>query len=127
MYRSLQAALFAALLAPVGACTGNDGYPPVARIEVMPGAVLENDGFSTAVLLDGRTSADPIDDPDGERPLRYEWEIVGDEYRIDDGSLGSAMLTVRFLGETPATIFLTVTDEDGNASTARQQLQLTLP
>jgi hypothetical protein len=127
MVPTLQAALAAALATALLACTAADGYPPVARIGAMPGAIGENDGFMTAVVLDGSASADPIDDPDASRPLRYRWQIIGDEFRIDDGSLTSASVTIRLLGETPATILLTVTDEDGNASTAREQLQLTLP
>lgn len=116
--------LLAALL--VNACTTDSGYPPVARITFAPGAIPENDGFQTAVVLDGSTSADPIDDPENQRPLSYTWEIVGDEYRVSEGSLSSAKLTITLLGERPATIVLKVTDEDGNSVTARKQLQLTV-
>jgi len=71
------AALAAALLvawAP-GCTTVDPGYPPVARLTAMPGAVPENDGFQSPVVLDATTSADPIDDPEGQRPLRYRWEL----------------------------------------------------
>lgn len=107
-------------------CESSTGYPPVARIGFTPGAIPENDGFQSPVTLDGRASADPIDDPAGERPLRYRWEIVGDEFRVVAGSMNQAEVTLSFLGETPATILLTVIDEDDNATTAREQLQLTI-
>jgi hypothetical protein len=108
-------------------CGAPPGYPPVARIAASPPSILVNDAFMTVVTLDGRTSADPIDDPDGTRPLAYRWTIGGDEYRVDEGSLTTPVLKLRFIGETPATITLTVTDEDGSSSTARRQLQLTIP
>lgn len=117
--------LLGALVALAG-CTTDTGYPPVARITFAPGTIPENDGFQTPVALDGSTSADPIDDPENQRPLRYAWEIIGDEYRVSEGSLDAAKVTVSLLGERPATIALTVTDEDGNAVTARKQLQLTV-
>ncbi len=110
----------------LAACAAPDGYPPVARIAFQPGAIPENDGFQTTVTLDAAMSADPIDDPEGAHALSYRWEIVGDEYRVQEGSLGSAAITLTLLGERPATILLTVTDRDGQSSTAREQLQLTL-
>lgn len=117
-------------LAPMtwlGACGNtNDGYPPVARIGATPRAIPESDAFHTPVTLDASASADPIDDPDGKRPLRYEWNIVGDEYRIQDGALNQAKVTVTLVGDRPATVQLTVTDEDGLSSTAQEQLQLTI-
>jgi hypothetical protein len=67
------------LLCLVAACGTDVGHAPVARIAASPRAVPEQDSFQTEVTLDGRASADPIDDPDGERPLVYTWEISGDE------------------------------------------------
>jgi hypothetical protein len=116
-----------ALLSYTWSCGGDTGYPPVARITAAPHAIPANDGFMTAVTLDGTTSADPIDDPMDQRPLRFSWKIEGDEYRVDSGSLDAATVTIKLLGATPTTVYLTVTDEDGNASTAREQLQLTIP
>jgi hypothetical protein len=110
----------------LAACDDASGYPPVARIAFTPGSIDENDGFQTPVVLDGTGSADPIDDPAGERSLRYRWKIVGDEFRIVDGSLAEARVTLTFLGETPATILLTVTDGDDDSNTARENLQLTV-
>jgi hypothetical protein len=121
------AALVAALWLGGGACdlTG-DGHPPVARISADPGVILEFDNFQTPVTLDATGSADPIDDPDGQRPLSYQWAISGDEHRFDQGGLASPSPQVRFRGARPATIELTVTDEDGLSSTARLQLKLTV-
>lgn len=110
----------------VASCASEQGRPPVARITAEPRAIPEHDGFQTDVILDGTTSADPIDDPDGTRPLSYAWEITGDEVRFQQGTPASPTITVRFLGDRPATVRLTVTDEDGHHSTARLQMQLTL-
>jgi hypothetical protein len=102
------------------------GYPPVARIGADPRAIPESDAFRTSVTLDASGSADPIDDPERTRPLAYTWRIIGDEYRVEDGSLDAASVTVTLLGDRPATVQLTVADEDGNTATAQTQLQLTL-
>ena len=119
---------FIALVAvALGGCVVEDGRPPLARIELMPEAILENDGFQTVVTLDGSTSADPIDDPGGTSPLDHHWEIIGYEAELEPGdSFDEATPQVRFRGDRPATIRLTVTDRDGYASTASVQLQLTV-
>jgi hypothetical protein len=104
----------------------SSGYPPVARIGATPRAIPENDAFNTPVVLDASASADPIDDPQATRPLGYRWTIVGDDFRVQDGSLSQSKVTVTFIGDHPATIRLTVTDADGLSSTAQEQLQLTL-
>ena len=122
------AALLIALL-PLGfmACGNtNDGYPPVARIGATPRAIPDGDAFHTPVTLDASASADPIDDPAGSRRLTFRWNIIGDEYRIQDGALDEAKLTVTLAGDRPGTVQLTVTDEDGLSSTAQEQLQLTV-
>ena len=67
------------LLCLATACGTDVGHAPVARIAASPRAVPEQDSFQTEVTLDGRASADPIDDPDGERRLVYAWEISGDD------------------------------------------------
>ena len=118
---------YLALVVVLAACTATDsGYPPVARINAAPHAIPEADGFRTPVTLDASMSADPIDDPDGTRPLRYQWEIIGDEYRIQDGTMTSPMVTLTFLGERPPTVQLTVIDGDGLESSAQEHLQLTI-
>lgn len=103
-----------------------DGNPPVARASASPSAIVENDGFQTAVTLDGSASSDPVDDPDGTAPLTFQWAISGDEYRYDTGDDTSATPVVRFRGDRPATIKLTVTDADGTSNTAVFQTQLTV-
>ncbi len=110
----------------LAACAVDDGHPPVARIVVTPEAVLENDGFQTEVTLDGTTSADPIDDPGGDAVLTYAWDIGGDEVRFERGRATSPMPVVRFRGDRPATIALTVTDGDGQSTTATAHLRLTV-
>lgn len=108
------------------ACSADDGHPPLARIVLAPEAVLENDGFQTEVTLDATTSADPIDDPTGEAPLSYQWQILDDEARYERGRDTSATPVVRFRGDRPATIVLTVTDDDGAVTTAVAHLRLTV-
>jgi hypothetical protein len=110
----------------LAACGVEPGHAPVARINAAPRAILENDGFRTDVVLDGSASEDPVDDPDNSEPLEYQWTVENDEFRVEDGSLTSATVTLRFLGERPATVRLTVTDPDGKSAVARTQLQLTI-
>lgn len=98
----------------------------MARISATPAGVLENDGFQTVVTLDASTSSDPIDDPEGNTSLDYRWELSGDEAMIDDGDLTDPTLVVRFRGDRPPTVTLTVTDEDGIENTASLQIQLTV-
>ena len=107
-------------------CAIEPGHPPVARIEADPGTIPEHDGFETVVILDGTESADPVDDPDGTAGLGYAWTITGDEFRFESGDASSPAPQVRFRGETPATIELTVTDAEGDENTASVQLQLTV-
>src|SRR5262245_18086327 len=100
------------LLACIG-CTSAVGHAPVARIAASPRAIPERDSYQTDVALDGSGSADPIDDPDATRAIVYDWEISGDDARIASGARNQPRLVVRFFGAHPATIHLTVTDEDG--------------
>lgn len=112
-------------LAP--ACQAAEGRPPIARIDIVPGAIPENDGFQTAVTLDGSASADPIDDPEGASDLDYRWEILGDEVRFEPGSdERDAAPVVRLRGDRPATVILTVTDADGLDATATANVQLSV-
>lgn len=107
-------------------CSPDIGYPPVARGSATPGVIIEADNFQTPVTLDGGRSADPIDDPGGLRPLRYQWRISGDEFRFTEGNESSMSPVIELRGERPASIELTVTDEDGLSGTVRFQLQLTV-
>jgi hypothetical protein len=124
LYLPLAAALTVACLA--AGCTFEDGHPPVPRASATPRAIPENDGFQTAVTLDATRSADPLDDPEGVRPLRYMWHISSDEFRFESGDETDPTPVVRFRGARPATIELTVTDADGLDATARFELQLTV-
>jgi len=111
----------------VAACGLDEGRPPVARIQIDPAAIPEHDNFATSVTLDGTASDDPIDDPDGLGALDLSWEIVGDEYHLEPGSqLDEEMVMLRFRGDTPATIRLTVTDQDGLSNVAERQVTLSV-
>jgi len=109
------------------ACAVPDGHPPVARILNHPSGILQDDNFQTVMTLEATESNDPLDDPREERPLHYQWDLRGDDYQIDSGDLESAEVVVRFRGNRPPTIELTVTDEDGLENTATKQLTLTVP
>ena len=103
----------------------------MARILATPRAIPANDDFQTEVVLDGSSSADPLDDPGDSRPLVFAWELTNDEVRpsptAGSGDSDEPRWTVRFRGNRPPTIRLTVTDEDGGTGTATLQLQLTVP
>jgi hypothetical protein len=127
MTRSWYAArLAAAALACAGGCRIEDGRPPVARIALLPPAIPENDGFRTAVTLDGSASSDAALDAEAATALDYAWRVLGDEYQPPDADLGAPAPTLRFRGDTPATIELTVTDAEGLSGTARLRLQLSV-
>ncbi len=107
-------------------CHADEGRPPLARIVLSPDAIVENDGFQTAVTLDATASADPIDDPAGAATLTYAWTVENDEVRLDQGRLTSAMPVIRLRGDRPATISLTVTDHDGLSGTSVAHMRLTV-
>lgn len=98
----------------------------MARIDITPPAIVENDGFQTTVTLDGTASADPLDDPDGSSRLAFSWEILDDEHRFEGSRANSPAPTVLLRGDRPATVVLTVTDEDGLEATAVDHVQLTV-
>ena len=125
LWAALAIAAVAAVAAILVACAADDGRPPVARIELHPDQIVENDGFQTAVTLDGTASADPIDHPDGAR-LGYAWQILDDEARFEPGDhADDDAPVVRLRGDRPATIVLTVTDDDGLTSSTTAHLRLT--
>ena len=108
-------------------CDAPIGHPPIARIDLSPAAIPAHDDFQTMVTLDGSKSADPVDDPAGATKLTYQWEIVDAENRYETGSRDTQQMSqVRFRGERPPTITLTVTDKDGNESSSTKYLDLTV-
>lgn len=114
-----------AALTTLAACAVDEGRPPVARIELTPDQVGENDGFQTPVTLDGRASADPLDHADGAR-LTFAWQVLDDEVRFEPGSRDDDEApVVRVRGDRPATIILTVTDQDGLSASTTAHLRLT--
>jgi len=82
--------------------------------------------MQTPVTLDGTASADPLDDPEGDAPLSYRWEILDDEFDFVDSRETSPRATVRLRGDRPATIVLTVSDRDGLEAVAVEHMQLTV-
>jgi hypothetical protein len=108
------------------ACDLDGGHSPVARASATPDTIDEHDGYQTLVTLDAAASADPIDDPEGQRPLRYQWRILGDEYRFETGDEHDMAPVVSFRGDLPATVELTVTDEDGDSHTVDFEMRLTV-
>ena len=114
------------LLSLFAGCTLDEGRPPLARIEISPAAILENDGFQTLVMLDGTSSADPLDDPEGTSRLTFSWQILDDEFRFEGSRASSPSPMIRLRGDRPATVVLTVTDGDGLEATAVDHVQLTV-
>ena len=111
----------------LAACQVEEGRPPIARIDLVPAAIPEHDGFETVVLLDGSSSADPVDDPESSEALGYRWEILGDDFEMEPGDdENDSAPAVRFRGDRPPSITLTVTDVDGLDSTVTAYLQLTV-
>lgn len=116
-----------ALLLLASGCDTPIGHPPIARIDLSPAEIAAHDEFQTLVTLDGAKSADPIDDPNATQKLTYQWTITDAEVRFESGSRDTQKSPmVRFRGERPATITLTVTDEDGNESSTTKYLELTV-
>ena len=115
-----------AIAAMTLACDLDGGHAPVARASAIPDTIPEHDGYQTAVNLDASASADPIDDPDGQRALSYRWRIIGDDHRFDTGDEHTIMPIVSFRGDLPATVELTVSDEDGDSHTVNFEMRLTV-
>jgi hypothetical protein len=115
--------VWGALVAALGcaSCATGADRPPIARITATPTAILVHDDFQTAVKLDATASGVV----DGDAALDYAWEFVDDEGRTDD-TLNSSTLTVRFRGDRPPRVVLTVTNGDLAASVTLR-IQLTLP
>lgn len=125
--RSMRLGIVFATGTLLGACQVEEGRPPIARIDLVPAAIPEHDGFETVVTLDGTMSADPVDDPEAAERLRYHWEILGDDFELEPGDdTEDSAPAVRFRGDRPAGITLTVTDVDGLDSTVTTYLQLTV-
>ena len=125
--RAMRLGIVFAGSALLGACEIEEGRPPIARIELDPEAIPEHDGCETVVTLDGTMSADPVDDPEATEALRYHWEILGDDFDFEPGSgEDDSAPAVRFRGDRPPSITLTVTDVDGLDSTVTTYLQLTV-
>jgi hypothetical protein len=120
------AALAALSALAVSGCALDDGRPPLARISIDPPSIVENDGMQTPVTLDGTASADPLDDPEGDAPLSYRWQILDDEFDFVDSRETSPRATVRLRGDRPATIVLTVSDRDGLEAVAVEHMRLTV-
>lgn len=120
-------AVVAVVVVALGACAAPSGRPPVARIAATPTQVALHDAFQTAIMLDGRASADAIDDPTASHPLRYAWQLLDDEARVEGGALDRGQVTVRFRGERPPRIVLTVTDVDDQVGEVTRALPLVVP
>jgi hypothetical protein len=88
----------------------------------MPTYIAQNDNFQTAIALDGTASADEVDDPTATRPLTYSWNVGGD-FKIQDGDLGAAKVTILLKGDRPVPVTLSVTDADDHL-TAKSTLMI---
>lgn len=109
-------------LAACAACASPDPRPPVARIRLDPAFIAF--GEPASVTLDGSSSRDDLDDPDASRGFTWSWDDDG--AAIEEGTVNSDVLRVRFTGRFATTITLVVTDEDGNEGSVFARLGLTL-
>jgi hypothetical protein len=105
-----------ALVFVQGSCQKEVGRAPVARFDITPAYVPLHDGYSTVVTLDGTRSKDEIDDPAGEQPLGFHWELDDPAPQVVQGSLDQAQVEVKLQGDRPTTVTLTVRDQDGRTA-----------
>jgi hypothetical protein len=115
-----------------GACQTTTGHPPVARVTVTPKYVPEGDGCTTVVALDGTASKDELDDPSGQQPLWFRWELdedgcVGPGPDVASGSLTAPTISVRIRGDRPVTVTLTVRDASGATAVRTAMIGITVP
>ena len=105
-----------ALALVVGSCHEEVGRAPVARFDIAPAYVPLHDGYSSVVTLDGSRSKDEIDDPAGEQPLAFHWELDDPAPQVVQGSFEEPQVQVRLQGDRPTTVTLTVRDQDGRTA-----------
>lgn len=121
------------------ACVAEEtpGWPPVSRFTVSPAYV--NTGESTEIVLDGRRSCDALDSPElcdntGEGDgapstcpggITYKWSIPGLEGDFLASNENNSFIRVSVNIDRPVRIELTVTDCDGNETTAYKWLGVT--
>lgn len=114
------------------ACAGPPPSPPTAVVDLRPGAICAGDDYATPIVISGARSSSALSlvpappDP-GAAPLTYRWDLRGDAFALDAGSLDGPELTVRVLGERPLHASLTVIDEDGGEATSLATLGLVVP
>lgn len=109
-------------LSLVAACALDLAPRPVARVHATPDALAQDDGFRTLVTLDGRGSRDDFGDPPA--ALSYAWSL-GAGARVERADAQNALLFVRFAGERPPTVTLTVTTADGRQGETTARIALT--
>jgi hypothetical protein len=107
-------------------CGSQTGHPPIARITVAPESVPLGDGYTTDVVLDGSTSSDPVDDPNGLQPLLYEW-VVDDDHAPISPDPQAAKVTVRIAGDHPVRVTLTIADGSDDKTSALAIIGVTVP
>jgi hypothetical protein len=107
-------------------CAGQTGHPPIARITVAPETVPLGDGYATDVVLDGSSSSDPVDDPNGIQPLLYEW-VVDDDHAPIAPDPQAARVTTRIAGDHPVRVTLTIADGSDDKTSATAIIGVTVP
>ena len=120
----------AALCLLLLSCQVDTTRGPIAVASLTPATVPEGDLFSTPVLLDARASTDPDD-----ASMTYSWRLrEPEQHLIDDldtpppgcsDHLRAPCVVVRFRGERPVPVELTVTTENGS-DTSTVMLGLTV-
>jgi hypothetical protein len=114
--RHLARGLLLGVALACGGCHQEAGRPPVARFDITPPYVPLHDGYATVVTLDATRSKDEVDDPAGEQPLGFHWELDDPAPQVVQGSLDEAQVQVKVRGDRPTTVTLTVRDQTGRAA-----------
>lgn len=114
----------ALLAAAAAACPTSLAPRPVARLEITPGAIPQDDGYATVVTLDATGSRDG--DGDGGAELSVTWSFDDDAVRFEpDSDAHTPVARVRFAGRVPPRVTLTVRARDGREDVATARVALT--
>lgn len=119
------------------ACASDAGHPPVARLSIEPRYVPVN--VKTLVILDGRSSCDELDHPegcdktgDGSGPekscpggVTFQWDI-NEPVEVVEGGPEESLMKVNVTTDRPIRVILRVKDCDGNTAEVRGRIGVIL-
>ncbi len=128
---------FAAVLVFLSGCSTETGHPPVARLSIEPRYIPVN--VMTLVTLDGRSSCDELDHPegcdktgDGSGPeqdcpggVSFQWTLDR-PVELVEGGWEEPLMKVRVITDRPIQVILKVRDCDGNTAEVRGRIGVIL-